>query len=496
MTDEQISYGRRLTALAEAHPDATAVVFAAEDGSETPITWREIDLRSNQVADLFEERGLAEHDTIVVALRNSPEHLFSTFAAWKLGASVLPLRWDLPIWERSRLLEVATPKVVVASWDEPEPGTVTPDDLRSTTDRPDAPPAEDHVAEYTRLVATSGSTGTPKIVAIAAPTVMANDFTASAVLGTQQGKTYLTTSPLYHVNGWTYCYNPLLQDCRVVLMERFDAARTLELIERHRINFACMVPTMLQRVARLDAAADRDLSSIETLVYGGASLPEWVVRAWFELIPPERFTFTYGGSENHGLCMTTGDKWLTHPGTVGQPVGAEVKILDEHGAPVPTGEVGEIFLRSVVPGAGYRYIGQPTPAPDADGFASFGDMGRVDEDGFVYIADRRRDMVVTGGANVYPAEVEAVITEHPGVLDVVVVGLPDAEWGHRVHAIVQAADPADPPSAEELRAHCKARLASYKVPKGFELVERIPRTAAGKINRSALVEERAPATPG
>jgi bile acid-coenzyme A ligase len=123
-------------------------------------------------------------------------------------------------------------------------------------------------------------------------------------------------------------------------------------------------------------------------------------------------------------------------------------------------------------------------------------MGRVDEDGFVYIADRRRDMVVTGGANVYPAEVEAVITEHPGVLDVVVVGLPDAEWGHRVHAIVQAADPADPPSAEELRAHCKARLASYKVPKGFELVERIPRTAAGKINRSALVEERAPATPG
>jgi bile acid-coenzyme A ligase len=495
MTDEQISYGRRLTALADAHPDATAVVFAAEDGSETPITWREIDLRSNQVADLFEERGLAEHDTIVVALRNSPEHLFSTFAAWKLGASVLPLRWDLPIWERSRRLEVAAPSVVVASWDEPEPGTVTPEDLRSTTDRPEAPPSEDHIAEYTRLVATSGSTGTPKIVAIAAPTVMANDYTASAVLGTQQGKTYLTTSPLYHVNGWTYCYNPLLQDCGVVLMERFDAARTLDLIERHRVNFACMVPTMLQRVARLDDAAARDLSSIETLVYGGASLPEWVVRAWFELIPPERFTFTYGGSENHGLCMTTGDKWLTHPGTVGQPVGAEVRILDEHGEQVRTGEVGEIFLRSVVPGAGYRYIGQPTPPPDAAGFASFGDLGRVDEDGFVYIADRRRDMVVTGGANVYPAEVEAVITEHPGVLDVVVVGLPDAEWGHRVHAIVQAADPANQPTAEELRAHCKDRLASYKVPKGFELVERIPRTAAGKINRSALVEERVPAAP-
>jgi bile acid-coenzyme A ligase len=495
VAEAQISYGRRLTMLAEAHPDATAVVFAAEDGTESTITWRQLEDRANQVAHFFSELGLAEHDTIVVALRNSPEHLYSTFAAWKLGASVLPLRWDLPLWERSRLLEVVPPKVVVASWDEPAPGTVSPDDLRATASRPDAPPAEDHVAEYTRLVATSGSTGTPKIVAIPAPTVMENDITLSAVLGTTTDKTYLTTSPLYHVNGWTYCYNPLLQDCRVVLMERFDAVRTLELIQRHHVNFACMVPTMLQRVARVEGADRYDLSSVENIVYGGASLPEWAARAWFELISPERFTLTYGGSENHGLCMTTGDKWLSHPGTVGQPVGAEVKILDEDGNELPTGEVGEIFLKSQINGPGYRYIGQPTPPPNADGFASFGDMGRVDADGFVYIADRRRDMIVTGGANVYPAEVEAVITEHPGVLDVVVVGLPDPEWGHRVHAIVQPADPTRPPSADELRAHCKERLASYKVPKGFEIVEAIPRTAAGKVNRSSLVDERTSTSP-
>jgi bile acid-coenzyme A ligase len=133
----------------------------------------------------------------------------------------------------------------------------------------------------------------------------------------------------------------------------------------------------------------------------------------------------------------------------------------------------------------------PTPPGTPDGFGSFGDMGYVDDDGFVYIADRRRDMIVSGGANVYPAEVEAVITEHPGVLDVVVVGLPDPEWGHRVHAIVQPTDPDHAPDAEELRAHCKERLAAYKVPKDFEIVERVPRTAAGKVNRSALVEERA-----
>jgi bile acid-coenzyme A ligase len=479
--------------LAAAHPDATAVVFAAEDGTETPITWQELEDRSNQVAHLFAELGLAERDVIVVALRNTPQHLFSTFAAWKLGGSVLPLRWDLPAWERDRMLEVAEPTVVVASWDDPTLGTITPADIDATIDRPVETPPEDHVPEYTRLVATSGATGTPKIVATPSPGVMAADATTSAVLGTQEGKRYLTASPLYHVNGWTYCYNPLLQDCQPVLMERFDAARAADLIEKYQVHFACMVPTMLMRIARLDDLATRDFSSIERLVYGGASAPEWVVRAWLDLIPPDRFTLSYGGSENHGLVMTTGAQWLEHPGTVGQPVNSEVQILDESGNEVPTGEIGEIYLKSTVPGPRYRYIGMPTPPANDEGFGSFGDMGYVDEEGFVYIADRRRDMIVTGGANVYPAEVEAVLTEHPGVFDVVVVGLPDPEWGHRVHAIVQPVDHTDAPSADALRAHCKARLASYKVPKSYESVEQIPRSAAGKVNRSRLVEERASA---
>ena len=264
--------------LAALHPDETAVFFAAEDGSEREISWQEIEDRSNQVVHLFVERGLGERDVVAVALRNTPEHLFSTFAAWKLGASVLPLRWDLPQWERERILDVANAKVIVASWDDPTPGTIGPDEIRATSDRPSAPPADDHVPEYTRLVATSGATGTPKIVATPSPGVMEADATTSAVLGTQEGKRYLTASPLYHVNGWTYCYNPLLQNCQAVLMERFDAARAADLIEKYRIHFACMVPTMLMRIARLPDLDRRDFSSIERLVYGGASAPEWVVR--------------------------------------------------------------------------------------------------------------------------------------------------------------------------------------------------------------------------
>ncbi len=467
-----------------------AVTFAAEDGGETTITWRELESRSNQMADFLASIGVADGDIVVVALRNSPEHLFTTFAAWKLGASVLPLRWDLPEWERDRVLAVAGAKVVAAGWDDPAPGTVTPDDVRATVDRPDAPPVEDHVPEYSRLIATSGATGTPKIVVTPSPAVMMIDEQMSKVMGASAGKLYLTTSPLYHVNGWAYSYIPLLQDAPIVLMERFDAARAVDLIERYRIALTVMVPTMLMRVARLPDVQSRDLSSLERIVYGGASIPDWVVRAWFELIPPERFAFSYGGSEGHGLIMTTGDQWLEHPGTVGQPLDAQVKILDEDGNELPVGEIGEIYIRTNNAGPRFSYIGVPTPPNTDDGFGSFGDMGYVDADGFVYIADRRRDMIVSGGANVFPAEVEAVITEHPGVLDVVVVGLPDPEWGHRVHAIVQPVDPADAPGADELRAHCKARLASYKVPKDFEIVEEIPRSAAGKVNRSRMVDER------
>src|SRR5262245_10538429 len=384
--------------LAEQHAnDDVAVTFAAEQGGETPITWYELDARANQMADFFASHDVGKGDIVVVALKNSPEHLFTTFGAWKAGASVLPLRWDLPEWERDRVLAVANAKVVVAGWDNPAPGTVDPDDVRATVDRPDTPPADDHAPEFSRLIATSGATGTPKIVATPTPGVMMVDEQMSQVMGASAGKLYLSTSPLYHVNGWAYSYIPLLQDASVVLMERFDAARAVDLIERYKIALTVMVPTMLMRIARLPDVQSHDFSSIERIVYGGASIPEWVVRAWFKLIPPERFAFSYGGSEGHGMVMTTGDQWLEHPGTVGQPLDAEIKILDEEGNELPVGEVGEIYIRTNNAGPRFEYIGVPTPPNTPEDFGSFGDMGYVDEDGFLYIADRRRDMIVSGG---------------------------------------------------------------------------------------------------
>lgn len=488
----EMSYGRRLTQLADERRAATAVVFAPVEGDDEEISWEALERRANQAARYFAERGVGEGDTVAVALRNCPEHLYATFGAWKLGVSVLPLRSDLPAWERGRLLALAEPASVVGDWDDRDDDVVSSADLRATTGL-DASPPPDKTPAQARMIATSGSTGRPKLIVSPTPGVWSDSQAGMASnFGTDGGAVHLTASPMYHTNGQASSYLPLLNGDRVVTMERFVAERAVELIERHRITHLILVPTMLQRMARLEGVRERDFSSIQRLLYGGASIPEWVVRAWLDLIPPERFFFSYGGSEAIGLCVTTATEWLTRPGTTGRPVGCDLKILDDQGNEVPTGEVGEIFLRSHdQSGPPFEYIGMPTPEPTADGFRSFGDMGWVDEEGFLYIADRRQDMIVTGGANVFPAEVEAALSEHSEISDVVVIGLPDDEWGYRVHAVVEPASPDASLDAATLRAFCKERLSSYKVPKSVELIDRMPRTAAGKVNRKALVTERA-----
>jgi bile acid-coenzyme A ligase len=391
------------------------------------------------------------------------------------------------------MLGIASARVVIEDWDAAAPGTLTSADIGATSSLDSAAPAEDHVPECSRLVATSGSTGTPKIIVTPSPGLYTRTADAGAsAYGFAPHYTVMTASPLYHTNGFGFCYPPLLNGNRVVLMEHFDAARAVDLIERHRVSMTVLVPTMLSRIAQLDGVRTRDFSSIERVIYGGATLPEWVARTWLELIEPERFIFVYGGSEVVGVCMCTGREWLSHPGTTGVPVGCEVAILDADHKVLAPGEVGEIWMRLHTDAEPFRYIGTETPEPIMGGYRTYGDMGWTDADGYLYIADRRQDMIITGGVNVFPAEVEAAVSEHPGVADVVVVGLPDPEWGHRVHAIIEPASPEEPPTDEELRAFCKARLAGPKVPKAFEILARLPRTSAGKVNRSALVRERAP----
>jgi bile acid-coenzyme A ligase len=412
-----------------------------------------------------------------------------TLAIWKLGATLLPLRHDMPDWEMERMTSLAAPKLLVSDQHSASCVVLTRADLDATRTESDAP-LPDAVSECVNLVASSGSTGKPKLIVTPSRGVVEGE----PQQGTTKGEgpiDVLVVSPLYHVNGFAFAAPTALEGGHVVIMEKFDAAQAVELIERHRITFTVMVPTMLQRVARLPDLDAQRLATLERVVYGGARVPEWVVDRWLELIDPAKFVFSYGSSERLGLVMMTGAEWADHRGATGKPVDVDISIRDPEGTPLPAGEIGEIWMRPLGPRRLFEYIGMPTPQPTADGFYTLGDVGWLDDDGYLYVTDRRTDMIVTGGANVFPAEVEIALSEHPEVVDQVVVGVPDDEWGQRVHAIVQVAHPELPPSPGALRDFCKTRLAAYKVPKTFEIVERVPRTEAGKLNRTDLGNARA-----
>ncbi len=351
----------------------------------------------------------------------------------------------------------------------------------------------DVVSPQTHGICSSGSTGTPKVIVIDKPAewdgVGAEPF-PSGWIDVARPQIVLVPAPLYHTNGFA-TLPLLLSGDQLVLLEKFDPARIIDLIERHRVTTFTATPTMLQRIADLPGIDDRDLSSLIWVLQGAAAAPPSLLRRWIDIIGSERLFLAYGMTEGLGLAAMRGDEWLTHPGSVGRGYrDTEIRILDDDRNDLPVGEVGEIFLRWPAGGL-YHYLGGAVRlAVTDDGFASAGDLGFLDEDGFLHIADRRSDLIITGGANVFPAEVENALIDHPAIVDVVVIGLSDPEWGRRVHAIVEPRDPAAPPTEGEVITFAKSRLAGYKVPKTVELVDRIPRSEATKVSRSALVDAR------
>jgi bile acid-coenzyme A ligase len=484
--DQLPSYGNRLRQLAALNPDGLALIFAAEDGCEREFSWRELDERSTQVARALAAAGLGRGDRLAIGLRNSPEHLFAAFGGWKLGSVVVPLRWDLPEWELARVQQVLQPTVNLHIGDL----SLFERSLSCSTD-----PLPDVIPPKARGICSSGSTGSPKIIVVERPGVVnpATISNTSAMIESYGAMPHpqlvLVPGPLYHTVGFS-ATNHLLAGDSVVLLERFDAARVATLIERRRVNGMTGATVILQRIARLDDIGDRDFSSLLWVQQGAAYLPHWLARKWIDLVGPERFYMSYGMSEGLGLCVIRGDEWLEHPGSVGRPWGSTaLRIMGPDGGRMAPDEVGEIYMSSPG-GSDFSYLGDALPpARTEDGYATVGDLGWVDDDGFLYIADRQSDMIITGGANVYPAEVEAALSEHPLVGDVVVIGLRDPEWGRRIHALVVPTEDAVLTDGDVI-GFAKSRLASYKVPKTVEFLVAIPRSEATKVNRSLLVEER------
>lgn len=477
-----MSYSARLFELAAEHEDANAMVFVGLDRREELWSWRQLADRSTQIARGLLRHGVGHGDRVGIKIRNSPEHVVTALACYHTGAVPVPVRWDLPDWELRRILEVLDPKLVV-ELDHP---ALTASGEESTEPLPDA------ISPNASGILSSGATGTPKVILRTPPGMYFPGASSNRLVeayGALGPQLLLVPAPLYHNNGFMALGN-LFGDDRLLLLEKFDPALVLESIERHGVTGVVATTVMLQRLARDESFDERDLSSLEWVMHGAAPLPEWLARRWIERIGAEHFYVCYGSSEGAGATFARGDEYLEHPGTVGKgAMATEVKILDDEQRELPAGEIGHVYMKSAY-GLLASYVGDVAPIPTTpDGFVTVGDLGYVDDDGFLYLSDRRVDMIVSGGANVFPAEVEAALSEHPDVADVVVIGLSDPEWGKRVHAIVQRAA-GSALDAETLRAYCRERLAPYKIPKTVEFVETISRSEATKLNRAALVAER------
>lgn len=295
--------------------------------------------------------------------------------------------------------------------------------------------------------------------------------------------------PLFHNGPGVWSCQGLLYGNHVAVLPRFDAEATLAAIAEHRADVVYLVPTMMKRILRLpdDVRLSYDLSSLRIVWHLAEPCPPWLKEAWIDWLGPERIYELYAGTEAQGVTVITGTEWLEHRGSVGRPITGEFMVTDDDGTPLPPGQQGEIWIRRTAEQPTYRYVGAE-PRTLGDGWESLGDIGWFDEDGYLYLADRMADMILCGGSNVYPAEVEAAIQEHPAVRSVAVIGLPDEDKGNRVHAIVEA-DPAELSEAE-LLAFLGDRLVTYKLPRSVEFVDVPLRDDAGKVRRSALRAER------
>ena len=485
VSTEGVPYGVQLQLRAETDPDGVGLVTVSPGGTDRVLTWGELDRRANQWARTLADEGAGVGSLVAMGIPNSPELVLAALGCWKIGAVPIPMRWDLPEWERKRLLDVIDAAVVIG--DDNCPAVAA-----AAANQSDAP-VPDAVSPMVNGICSSGSTGLPKVILSTQPalwTPRLNEPFLAHWAPVTQPQTILVPAPLYHTNGFN-TLNFLLGGDPLIVLEKFDAAVVLDVIERHRVTHFTATPTMLARIANVPGVARRDLSSVVWIMLGAAVMPPTLMRTWFDLLSPEQVVVAYGMTEQLGLTALRGDEWLTHPGSVGRGFrDTEIRILDADGNEVPDGRIGEIYLRAPMSGA-YRYVGGAPPLPSTpDGFHTGGDLGYLDGDGYLYVADRRADMIVTGGANVFPAEVESALADHDAIADVVVIGLRDAEWGRRVHAVVQPVDAAHPPTEHDVIGYAKSRLAGYKVPKSVEFVATIPRTAATKVNRSAMIDAR------
>jgi long-chain acyl-CoA synthetase len=478
------------------------------------LSWLELDEILNRATNALLTRQAAAQSRIAVFAPNSAEAMIAYAAALLAGVSSVPVNFHLTAEEAAYILGDAQVDTLFVGPETLEVGKAAArlagvarvvawrskaaDVTAWETWLAEASPAEPPTDQPPRphLHYTSGTTGRPKGTETP-PTMLPARATVAetvealraqrATLGDRSPT--LVVGPLYHT-GPLGAVRSLVAGGAVVVLSRFDPEAALKAIETHRIKSSVLVPTHFQRFLALPAETRTryDVSSLVAVAHTGAACPVEVKRAMIEWFGPVLID-AYGATEAGTTNTITSEEWLAKPGSVGRTVAPfEPVVVDDEGRPLPVGEVGRLFFRDTT-GRGLVYHNDPEKTRQAHlapGVFTLGEMGYVDADGYVFITDRVSDMIVSGGVNIYPAEIEQVLLQHPAVADVAVIGAPNVEMGEEVKALIVPKTGSEPPAAEELDAFCRQRLAGYKRPKSYEIVADIGRNAMGKVNKREL----------
>ncbi|MCC5887180.1 MAG: AMP-binding protein [Gammaproteobacteria bacterium] len=492
-------------------PDKPAVIMAATGKT---ISYRELEQTSNRGAQLFRSLGLKAGDHIAFMLENCPEFLPLCWAAHRAGLYYTAISYRLQEEEVAYIIDDCQARVFITSHAQADlsarlrphmsgvdkaymlGGTV--DGFESfetaTAEQPATPIADE--TEGADMLYSSGTTGRPKGIKV--PLSGEPLGSAAALLGLVQGLyqmdenvRYLSPAPLYHSAPLRYNMAVTRLGGTSVVMERFDPEAALKLIEQYRLTHAQFVPTMFVRMLKLPEQ-DRsryDLSSLKVAIHAAAPCPVQVKQAMMDWWGPVIHEY-YAGTEGNGFCAVGPQDWLAHPGTVGRALMGEIHICDDDGRELPTGQVGTVYFGG---GNEFEYHNDPAKTEDSrhpreKGWSTLGDMGYVDEEGFLYLTDRKTFMIISGGVNIYPQEVENLLVNHPRVADVAVFGVPNEEFGEEVKAVVQPVTWADAGEelAEELIGYCRAHLSHIKSPRSVDFERELPRHPTGKLYKRLL----------
>jgi fatty-acyl-CoA synthase len=508
----QLKPGPHLALLLHAHirPDQEALVCG-----KRRLNYRELNASVNRLARALTELGFSPGDTIGMMLPNCVEHVVAQETMPRIGGVSVQIGYRLKAGEIAHILDNSEPQVLIYhyAYESEIRGAVKETGLLDESQLlvVDAPPGvEVYGSRYEEFVGnqdsslpplrgaggggviiyTSGTTGKPKGATRSwKDTGILSVIDMMSQVGMSSSDRHIVVCPLYHSGAMAFAKMQLILGATVVLMDHFDAEETLAAIQAERITSAFMVPTMLVRINSLapEVRARYDVSSLRWIMSGAAPLATETARRFQELYGPILYNF-YGATETGTVTIALPDDHVARSGTVGRPLrGNAVRVLDDDQCELPPGEVGELYVKNDMIITGYHKNDEATRKSVVDGFFSVGDLARVDADGYLYLASRKHDMVISGGVNIYPREIEEHLHRHPDILEAAVIGVPDEEWGESLKAFI-VKGPGSALSESEVMSHCKDGLAGYKRPKQVVFMDNLPRNPTGKVLKRELRE--------